>query len=220
MEEKNLQEQIGEINRKMDCLLEFVEQQNRKREELDDLIEDASIVAKDAFKQSVVLLDKAQVEFDPGGISNLIIKVLQNLGTFHEMLNMMESAKDFLKDITPVLHQVGLDAVNKMNEFDNKGYFQYISALTEFIEKWIWVFTVEDLKKMEANIENLAGILRNLSDPSLINGFNNITRALSTVKPDDKIDDQSLWKILLHLKSPEVRKSLSWSLRLIKEINK
>ena len=220
MEETNLQEQINEVNQKLDRLLEFVEQQNRKREEFDDLVEDVSIVAKDAFKQSVIFLDKAQVELDSCGISCLIIKLLQNLGTFHEMLDMMESARDFMKDVTPILHQVGLDAVNKMNELDQKGYFQYISALTSLADKWIQAFTPEDLKNLENNLENLTGIIRNLTNPSLIKGLNNMTKVLSEVKMDDKIDDKSLLKIFFQLKSPEVRKSISYSLRLIQEINK
>ena len=215
MEEKTLQEQVSEINWKMDHLLEFIEQQNRRREEFDDLVEDISIVAKDAFRESVLLLDKAQVNLGSCGISCLIIKILHNLDTFHEMLDMMESAKDFMKDVTPVLHQVGLDAVNKMNELDQKGYFQYLSALGGFIDKWIQVFTVEDLKRIQDNLENLAGIIRNLSDPGLVAAMNRATEAITAVKMDDKLDNKSLWQIFLQLRSPEVRKSISYSLRLL-----
>ena len=50
----------------------------------------------------------------------LLIKILQNNGTFTELFEMLESAKDFMKDISPVLHQIGLDAVNKMNELDQQ----------------------------------------------------------------------------------------------------
>jgi hypothetical protein len=37
---------------------------------------------------------------------------------------------------------------------------------------------------------------------------------------DESKDNISLWKIFMQLRSPEVRKSLSWSLRLIQTINK
>jgi uncharacterized protein YjgD (DUF1641 family) len=36
---------------------------------------------------------------------------------------------------------------------------------------------------------------------------------------DDRLDNKSLWKIFLQLKSPEVRKSISYSLRLLQAIN-
>jgi uncharacterized protein YjgD (DUF1641 family) len=220
MEDKNIQDQILALDRKMDRLLEFVEQQNRKREEFDDLVTDVSIVARDAFKSSVVMLDKAQVEFDSCGISCLIIKILQNIGTFHEMLDMMESARDFMKDVTPILHQVGLDAVNKMNELDQKGYFEYLRQLSGFMDKWIQVFTVEDLKRVGDNLENIAGILRNLNDPALVASLNKATKAISGLRMDEHEEVPSMWKIFRQLRSKEVRKSISYSLRVVQEIAK
>jgi uncharacterized protein YjgD (DUF1641 family) len=220
MEEKNIREQIQHLDQKLDRLLEFVEQQNRKREEFDDLVTDVSIVARDAFRNSVVMLDKAQVELDSCGLSCLIIKILQNLDTFHEMLGMMESARDFMKDVTPILHQVGLDAVNKMNELEQKGYFEYIRQLVHLMERWVRVFTVEDLKKVEDNLENIAGILRNLSDPALMTAMNKATRVITEIKMDDEKDTLSLWQIFMQLRSKEVRKSISYSLRVVKEIAK
>jgi uncharacterized protein YjgD (DUF1641 family) len=220
MEETNIREQIQHLDQKLDRLLEFVEQQNRKREEFDDLVTDVSIVAKDAFRNSVVLLDKAQVELDSCGISCLIIKILQNLDTFHEMLGMMESARDFMQDATPILHQVGLDAVNKMNELDQKGYFDYIRQLSQFLDKWIQAFTVEDLRKVEDNLENIAGILRNLSDPALMAAMNKATRAIAGIKMEDEKDTLSLWQIFRQLRSKEVRKTISYSLRVAREIAK
>ena len=130
MPENNIQEQISALNRKMDLVLESIEQQKRSREEMDDLVSDLSIVAKDAFHHTVVALDKSQVDLDHSGIPMLLVKLLQNIDTFYEMLEMLESARDFMKDISPILHQVGLDAVNKMNELDQQGYFEIIRNLT------------------------------------------------------------------------------------------
>jgi len=219
MTEKNIQEQISELNRKLDLVLESVEYQNRKREEFDDLMDDLNIVAKDAFKQTVVMLDKAQVDLDSCGLSCLLIKAMQNLDTFHEMLDMMESAKDFLKDVSPILHQVGLDAVNKMNELDGKGYFEYIRELGKFAETWMETFTVEDMKRVREGLPHLAGVIRNVTDPDFLQAIDKATLALATVKMDDKLDNRSFWKLMMDMKSPEVRKSISYSLRLLKAIN-
>jgi uncharacterized protein YjgD (DUF1641 family) len=136
------------------------------------------------------------------------------------MLGMMESARDFMKDATPILHQVGLDAVNKMNELDQKGYFEYIRQLSHFMDKWIQTFTVEDLRKVEDNLDNIAGVLRNLSDPALITALNRATKAITEVKMDDEKDILSLWQIFRQLRSKEVRKSISYSLKVVKEVAK
>ncbi len=186
MSENNIQEQISELNHKMDMILESIELQKRNREELDDLVSDLSIVAKDAFRHTVVMLDKSQVEFDHSGIPMLLIKILQNIDTFYEMLEMLESAKDFMKDVSPILHQVGLDAVNKMNEFDQKGYFD---------------------------------IVRNLTQPDVIEALGRVSKAFAEIKMDDKLDNKSLFGLLKQMNSPDVRKSLSYTLRLVQAIS-
>jgi len=220
MAEKEIQEQLNELRQKMDIVLEYVSIQNQKREEIDDLVEDAGIIVKDVVRQTSIMLDKAQVEFDHCGLTCLLIKVLQNISTFHEMFEMMESAKDFMKDVTPILHQVGLDAVNKMNELDSKGYFEYIAELGNFADKWIQVFTKDDLIRLQNNLENIAGIVRNLSDPSVMKGLNHMTLALAEVKFDEKLDNKSLFGLFKQLNSLEVRKSLSYTLRLVQSISK
>jgi uncharacterized protein YjgD (DUF1641 family) len=185
MSENNIQEQISELNRKLDLILESIEQQKRNREEFDDLVADLSIVAKDAFRHTVVMLDKSQVDFDHSGIPMLLVKLLHNIDTFYELLELLESAKDFMKDVSPILHQIGLDAVNKMNEFDKKGYFD---------------------------------IIRDLTQPDVIAALGRASKALAEVKMDDKLDNKSLLGLLKQLNSADVRKSLSYTLRLVEAI--
>jgi uncharacterized protein YjgD (DUF1641 family) len=187
MPEPNIQEQINEINRKLDLVLESLEQQKRNREEFDDLVADLNIVAKDAFHQTVVMLDKSQVDLEQTDIPKLLIKILQNLDTFYELLEMLESARDFMKDVSPILHQVGLDAINKLNEFDQKGYFE---------------------------------IIRNLGRPEVMDALVKMSTAFATVSMDEKLDNRSLFSLMKQVNSPEVRKSLSYSLRLLQAMNR
>lgn len=186
MTDTHLQDQIDQLNRKMDLILESIEQQNRRREEFDDLLSDLNIVAKDAFHQTVVMLDKSQVDFDHSGIPMLLVKLLQNIDLFSEMLEMLESARDFMKDVSPILHQVGLDAINKMQEFEQKGYFE---------------------------------IIRNLTSPDIIETLRRTSIAFAEVKPDERLDNKSLYGIFKQINSPDVRKSLSYALRLVSAIN-
>ncbi|MFH1295662.1 MAG: hypothetical protein ABIJ04_00105 [Bacteroidota bacterium] len=140
MAEKNVQEQIDELNHKLDRVLEFVEIQHRKREEWDDL---------------------------------------------------MECARDLALDLTPILRQIGLDVIQKMNELDEKGY-----------------------------IASFTTIAKNLTSKETVDALVRISQALADVKMDDRLDDQSFWQLFKQIRSREVRKSLSYSLRLVEEINK
>jgi len=191
MEEKNMQEQIDELNHKMDRVLEFVEIQHRKREELDDLMSDLSLISRDAFNSTVVALDKAGVEIDPCGIQCLMIKLIRNLGTFGEMIELMESAKDLAQDLTPIIRQVGLDVIQKMNELDEKGY-----------------------------IDSFMTITKNLTNKETVDAMVRLSQAVAEVKMDDQLDDKSFWQLFKQIRSKEVRKSLSYSMRVLEVINK
>jgi len=188
MSEPNIQEQISALNRKMDLVLESIEQQKRNREEFDDLVSDLSIVAKDAFHHTVVMLDKSQVELDHSGIPMLLIKLLQNIDTFYEMLEMLESARDFMKDISPILHQVGLDAVNKMNEFDQKGYFDIIRNFTQPDVIAALSRTSKALAdvKMDDKLDNksLFGLLKQLNSPDVRKSLSYVLRLVQAMNPE------------------------------------
>jgi hypothetical protein len=220
MSEKNIQDQINEINQKLDRVLEFVEHQYGKREEFDDLVADLSIVAKDAFASTVAALDKAGVELDTSGLQSLIIKLIRNAGTFNEMVDLLESAKDFVADVTPVLHQVGLDTIEKFNEFERKGYIDFVKQFMLTGEKFMQSFRANDLKQLDANMDKISGMIRNLTNPEVITGLSNITKVIAEVRIDGKIDNKSFWQLFKELRSPAVRKSLSYSIRLLQAINR
>jgi uncharacterized protein YjgD (DUF1641 family) len=88
------------------------------------------------------------------------------------------------------------------------------------LDEFIQTFPASDIRKMEENMENLDGIIHNLTDQEMLTRLNHATRAFREIKMDDKTDNIPLWKIILQMRSPEIRKSLSYSLRLLREIDK
>ncbi|NOR87128.1 MAG: hypothetical protein GQ527_05915, partial [Bacteroidales bacterium] len=57
--------QIAELNKKVDVLLEYVNQQRLNTQAIQDLINDASIIGKDVYDSTVEELDKRQIELHP-----------------------------------------------------------------------------------------------------------------------------------------------------------
>ena len=220
MDENNMQLQINEINRKLDLVLEHVEQQRLKREVVEDLVEDLSIIGKDAFQNTVVALDKAGVELDSDALASLGIKLIRNVGTFNEMMEMLESANDFMKDVSPIIRQIGLDTIEKLAEFERKGYLDYIAELGKMMGKITETYTIDDLKNITNNMDVISNIMKNLSKPELLIAAEKATSIIANTKMDDSLDDKSLLKLYKELKTPEVRKTLFFSLRLLKEIVK
>ena len=191
MNEDNIQKQMNDINQKLDTLLEYVNRQRIKSETMEDLISDGSIVVKDAFKSSVDELDRSGVEMNMDEVKVLLVKLVKNIPTFVNLIDIMESVLDFTNDATPIAREMMVDSIKKLHQLEENG-------------------TIDSLKK----------IGNNLSQPVIFRKLEKVTEALLTVEPDDVKDNKSLWKLFKDLRSPEIRKSLSYTMRLVKEINK
>ena len=215
-----IQNQINELTQKVDLLLQYVNEQRLKSEVIDDFIADAAIVGKDIFRSTVEELDKQGCDMDPEELKYLAFKLMKNLKNFSKMIELFESTVDFLHDVSPVINEVGVDVIKKMNTFEQKGYFDYLKQIMQLMSQMQKQFTVDDIKNLSSNTETVVSIFKKFTDKEFLNSVNHTANVLSTVKMDDSLDNKSYFKLMKEMNSPEVRKSFSFLLRIIKEINK
>jgi hypothetical protein len=76
MENKNLQEQVFELNKKLDLVLEEIEHQKRSRREMDDLKDDLMRVGKDLYSTAVEELEEVHDHLNTGDLLHLGKKLL------------------------------------------------------------------------------------------------------------------------------------------------
>lgn len=191
MEEIAIQNQINELNNKVDTLLEYIIAQNKKNQAIDDFIDDAYKVGIDLFKTSAVELDNNGVEVDMDEVKILIFKLLKNIQTFNTLINMLESMVDLVKDATPIAREMIIDLTYQLDKLEKNG-----------------------------TIESLKTITTNLTNPYLLQSLAKISSAITSVKPDEKLDNISMFKLMKSLNNREVKSSLSYLIRILQEINK
>jgi uncharacterized protein YjgD (DUF1641 family) len=191
MEEIAIQNQINELNEKVDTLLEYIIAQNKKNQAIDDFIDDAYKVGIDLFKTTAVELDNHGVEVDMDEVKILILKLLKNIQTFNTLINMLESMVDLMKDATPIAREMIIDLTYQLDKLEKNG-----------------------------TIESLKTITTNLTNPDLLQSLAKISSAITNVKPDEKLDNISMFKLMKSLNNREVKNSLSYLIRILQEINK
>lgn len=218
MPENNIQSQIDEINRKLDIILEEVAAQKASRETMEDLVDDVSIIGKDIFKNTVTALDKAGVELDTDAIEGIGIKLVRNIGNINEFLETMESLQDFIKDLSPILHQVGLDAVNKMNELEQKGYFEFLRELGLMMDNIVTHFSKEDVKALADNVVTILETVKNLTQPDMLKAINNATTIYKNLDMED-VEEYSIFKAMRELRKPEMKKGIGFMITFLKRLN-
>jgi uncharacterized protein YjgD (DUF1641 family) len=219
MTEQKIQQQIDDINRKLDIILEEVFSQKQSRETISDLADDLSIVGKDVFKNTVIELDKAGVELDSDALKGTGIRLIRNIDNINEFLDTLESINDFLKDATPIARQVGLDTIQKMNELDQKGYIDFFKELSKVLENIVTHFSVEDVRDLSDNVVTILETVKEMTQPDMLSAMDNAVNVFKNLDTKD-IPEISLWKAMKEMRSPEMKKGLGFMITFLKNLAK
>jgi uncharacterized protein YjgD (DUF1641 family) len=213
-----VQHQIDSMNQKLDLILEELEIQRQKRQALEDLITDFNFIGNDLFKATVDELDHAGVEVDTEQLKNLFFRLLRNAGTLNEMLQAAESMMDLANDMGPVLRQIGLDGIKKMHDLEQKGYFEYLQAITKIADNIVTHFSAEDVKLLADNVVTILETVKNMTQPEMLQAMNNAVSVYQKMNVD-QVEEYSLWKAFRELRSPEMRRGIGFIMTFLKNIS-
>ena len=216
--DNNIQAQIDQINKKLDIILEEIELQKKHRLEVEDLKDDLMRVGKDLYQTAVEELDQIHDHVSTRDILHFGKYMLRNVNTISKVVQQLESTKDFLNDAAPLIREYIVDFMAKMDEFDRKGYFEFIKESQNIVDKVVTSFSKEDVKALGDNIVTILNTIKNLTQPDMLQAINN---ALTVYKKlDIEFSDKvTLFSILKEMNSPEVRKGLVFALRFLKSLS-
>ena len=239
MAKDNIQEQINEINRKLDIVLEEVLAQRETRLSIEDLTTDLTIVGSDVFKSTVTELDNAGIEIDGEAVKQLMLKLVRNVDTLNEMFEMMERVNDLAKEVSPILHQMGLDGIHMMNEFEQKGYFEFMRETMNIFDNVVTHFSVEDVRLLADNIvyyggsyfsaedvrllaDNVVTILetvKNLTQPDMLKAINSGLIVYKSIEIEN-VEEYSMWKAIRAMNSKEMKRGIGFMITFLQNIAK
>ena len=214
-----MQEQIREINRKLDLILDETSYQRESRESINDLVDDVAVIGKDAFRQMVTQLDDAGIELDSEALRCLLLRLIRNIRSLGMVMETLESFTDLAKDVTPIIKQIGLDGVQKFHELEQKGYFELLNQLGKTFDLVLSKYSIEDIQKLSENLVPVIDTLSTIADPRILGKINAAAVALRDINTDE-IEDYSVWRLMKQLNKPEVRKSLGFIMAFINNVSK
>lgn len=217
MENQEIQTQINDLNKKMDLILDHIHEQNQKREVVEDLVEDLSIVSRDAYKSTVDELEEQQINLDLDEAKLLLYKFMRNIGNISSLIDTFESLNDFIKDATPIANEIGIDMIKKLYLFEQRGYFDYLQELYKVLDEMHKHYSVDNLRELSGNMDLIFRILKNVSNTEMLQRAEKATAKMASMQPEDQ-DNKSTIGLLRELNKPETRQSLAFSLRLLRTI--
>ncbi|MEN8115934.1 MAG: DUF1641 domain-containing protein [Bacteroidota bacterium] len=217
MEEKALQTQVAELNQKVDLLLDYVNQQRLKTNELEDLVADLSIVGKDMYDTAVEELDNRMVNLDLDDVKGLVLRVLRNIDNMNKFLETFESMNDFMKDASPLFNEAVIDFTKKLNEFDQKGYFEFFAETGLILDNIITHYQPEDVRALANNIVTIMEAVRSATQPEMMQALNNGLKIYGSLEMEN-VPEYSIFKVMREMNKPEMKRSLGFFMTFMKNI--
>lgn len=212
-----LARRVDAIDRKLDIILEEIELQRRHRREMEDLKADLTRVGKGLYDSAVIELEEVHDHMETADAVHLLKKLLRNVNNINLTLERLENAQDFVQDFTPVSRELFIDTMNKLDELDRKGYFEFISELARVGDAVVTSFSPEDVRRLGENIVTILQTVKSLSQEDVLKTVNNglsVYRQLSIDVPE-KV---STWQLLRELNTPEMRRGLTYLIRFQKSL--
>jgi uncharacterized protein YjgD (DUF1641 family) len=219
MDNNNIQEQINDINRKLDIVLDEIVAQKQTRQSIEDLTADLSLIGKDVFASTVTELDNAGVEVDGEAVKLLILKLIRNVDTITELFEMMESGKDLLSDLTPIVRQIGLDGMHFMHNIEQKGYFDFLRESIKIMDNIVTHFSANDIKLLADNIVTILETIKSLTQPDMLKAINSALIVYKSIDVEN-VEEYSIFKAMKAMNSKEMKRGIGFMITFLKNISK
>ncbi|MDD3723260.1 MAG: hypothetical protein PHW92_12410 [Lutibacter sp.] len=219
MEEKNIQSQIDALDKKLDLILGYVNQQRLNTVVIEDLVSDMSIIGKDVYDSTVEELDKRQVEIEPSELTDLAISFLRNIGNIKTVMNTLEMAVDLSKEIGPIANEAIIDFTKELNVYEQKGYFKFLKELKPIIDNIVTGFSPQDLRELADSIVSILSIVKEMTQPEVLGIMKNAIKAFNSMETES-VPSYSIWRVMREMNSPEMKKALGYGVTYMKNVSK
>ena len=218
MEDNSIHARIDALDKKLDLLIEYVNQQRLNSEVVTDLANDLGIIGKDVYDSTVEELDKRQVEIDPGELTDLMISFLRNIGNFKTMMNTFEMGIDLAKELGPIANETLIDLTKQLAVFERKGYFEFAKEIIPIVDNVVQAVTPEDMKGLADNIVLILTAVKDITQPKMLKTLDNTIKLYSSVQTRE-VPSYSVWRMMREMNSPEMKKAFGFIIIFLKNIS-
>ena len=214
---------IVELNQKLDVLSaqvaflsEEARQQQRRRQEWDDLKNDLMPVANDVYRLTVEQLEEVESQVQLEDMLRLLKRLMRNTRNLEQMLDQMESMAAMWQDLSPLTQSAFLALMNRLEEMEHKGYFMFARGGMEVLDQVVTSFSEEDVRQLGENVVLILQTVKEMTQPEIMTLVQNTAHV---IQEEDPVEDVSMISIIRQLNDPAVKRGLSKTLTVLKTVS-
>ncbi|KAA3664041.1 MAG: hypothetical protein DWQ04_07720, partial [Chloroflexi bacterium] len=191
---------IQELNQKIDALTtqvayltEEAQQQQRRRQEWDELKSDLTPIASDVFRISVEQLDEVESYVQLEDVLRLFKRLMRNTRNLEQMLDQMESMAALFQDLNPLSQDAFLTLMNRLDEMERKGYFTFMRGGMDIMDQVVTSFSEDDVRQLGQNVVLILNTVKQMTQPEIMHLLQNTA---SVMREEETVENISMISIL------------------------
>lgn len=214
---------IAELNQKIDklttqvaFLTEEARQEQRRRNEWDDLKNDLTPVANDVFHLTVNQLEEVENYVQLEDVLRLFKRLIRNTRNLEQLLDQMESMGAMWQDAGPLSQTAFLSLMNQLDQMERKGYFVFARGGMNILDQIVTSFTEEDVRQLGENIVLILQTVKEMTQPEIMTLLRNTAHIMREEEPAENV---SIISILRQLNDPAVKRGLAKTLSVLRTVS-
>ena len=214
---------LVELNQKVDALTaqvaflaEEARTQQQRRQEWDELKNDLTPVASEAYRLSVQQLDEIEGYVQLEDIIRVTKRLMRNTRNLEQMLDQLEGFADLSRELSPLSQDMFLMLMTRLDEMERKGYFSFVQGGMEIMDQIVTNFTEEDVRQLGENVVLILQTVKEMTQPEIMQ----LLSSTASVMRDEAIpEDVSMLYLLRQMRDPAVKRGLAKTLNVLRTVS-
>lgn len=214
---------IVELNQKVDALsaqiaflTEEARVQQQRRQEWDELKNDLTPVASEAYRLSVQQLDEIEGYVQLEDIIRVTKRIMRNTRNLEQMLDQLEGFADLTRELNPLSQDMFLILMTRLDEMERKGYFDFLRGGMEIMDEIVTNFTEEDVRQLGENVVLILQTVKEMTQPEIMQL---LSSTASVMREEDIPEDVSMFYLLRQMRDPAVKRGLAKTLNVLRTVS-
>jgi uncharacterized protein YjgD (DUF1641 family) len=218
-----MDQELVELNQKVDALtaqIAFLAEEARiqreRRQEWDELKNDLSPVASEAYRLSVQQLDEIEGYVQLEDIIRVTKRLMRNTRNLEEMLDQLEGLADLSRELSPLSQDMFLMLMTRLDEMERKGYFSFFQGGMRIMDEIVSNFTEEDVEQLGENVVLILNTVKEMTQPEIMQL---LSSTASVMREEDIPEDVSMLYLMRQMRDPAVKRGLAKTLNVLRTVS-
>ena len=213
-----LHDKIDALADQVQALIEYTQEQMRRQQEWDGLKADLTPIVNDMYLVTVEQLAEIEEHVQLEDILHLFKRLARNTRNIENMLDQLESLSDLLQDLSPIVDDAFISAVETLDAMERRGYFMFVKEGQYVLDNIVDAFGPEDVRQLGDNVVTILTTVKEMTQPEIMNTVQNLAGTMRKVEAQPEQAPTSMWSIFKQLRDPEVRRGLALTLQMLKAV--